>query len=80
MHKKNLQSKELYLAATEAISAKVEYLRFNPKLWFDQMIASGTLPLIVKKPSIINNYRYFDGGITDPIPARKAYSLGAKKL
>ena len=50
--KKNLQSKELYLAATEAISAKVEYLKFNSELWFDQMIASGTLPLIVKKPSI----------------------------
>lgn len=78
--KKNLQSKELYLAATEAISAKVEYLKFNSELWFDQMIASGTLPLIVKKPSIINNYRYFDGGITDPIPVRKAYSLGAKKI
>ena len=77
---KNLESKELYLAATEAVSAKAHYLKFNTKDWFDQMIASGTLPLIVRKPSIINKIRYFDGGIADPIPVKKAYDLGAKKI
>ena len=78
--KKNLQSKQLYLAVTEATSASAEYLNFNPEIWFDQMIASSTLPLLVKKPSIINNKRYFDGGITDPIPVKKAYDLGARKI
>ena len=77
---KNLQSKELYLAATEAKSARVDYLKFNTVDWFDQMIASGTLPLIVRKPAMLNNLRYFDGGIGDPIPAKKAYNLGAKKI
>ena len=77
--KKNLHSKELYLAATEASSAKASYLKFDAEQWFEQMIASGTLPLIVRKPSILNQVRYFDGGIADPIPAKKAYDLGAKK-
>ena len=77
---KNLYSKELYLAATEADSAKAKYLKFDTKQWFEQMIASGTLPLIVRKPSILNQVRYFDGGIADPIPAKKAYDLGAKKI
>ena len=29
---------------------------------------------------IINKIRYFDGGIADPIPVKKAYDLGAKKI
>ena len=78
--KKNLHSKELYLAATEASSGKASYLKFDTEQWFEQMIASGTLPLIVRKPSILNQVRYFDGGIADPIPAKKAYDLGAKKI
>ena len=44
------------------------------------MIASGTLPLLVKTPRLINGRRNFDGGITDPLPVEKAYALGAKKI
>ena len=68
------------MTATEASSGKDSYLKFDTEQWFEQMIASGTLPLIVRKPSILNQVRYFDGGIADPIPAKKAYDLGAKKI
>ena len=44
------------------------------------MIASGTLPFLVKTPSIINGRRKFDGGITDPIPVRKAYEMGSREI
>ena len=44
------------------------------------MIASGTLPVLVKTPSLINGRRKFDGGIVDPLPAKKAYEMGAKRI
>ena len=44
------------------------------------MIASGTLPILVKTPSLIDGRRKFDGGIADPLPVEKAYKMGAKKI
>ena len=44
------------------------------------MIASGTLPILVRTPSLINGRRKFDGGIADPLPVEKAYEMGAKKI
>jgi len=38
------------------------------------------LPFLVKTPSIINGRRKFDGGITDPIPVKKAYEMGAREI
>ena len=45
-----------------------------------KMIASGTLPILVKTPSLVDGRRKFDGGIADPLPVEKAYELGAKKI
>ena len=48
--------------------------------WMDIMIASGTLPFLVKTPSLIDGRRKFDGGIADPLPVKKAYEMGANKI
>jgi predicted patatin/cPLA2 family phospholipase len=77
---KNLGDKKIFLAATEALTATANYLEFNKIDWFDKMIATGTLPVLVKAPTILNGKRYFDGGIADPIPVKKAYELGAKRI
>ena len=61
-------------------TAESEYLQFEESYWIDAMIASGTLPFLVKTPSIINGRRKFDGGITDPIPVKKAYEMGAREI
>ena len=45
-----------------------------------KMIASGTLPVLVRTPSLINGRRKFDGGVSDPLPVKKAYEMGAKKI
>ena len=78
--KNNLKGKDYIAVVTDAIEANAEYYSFRDGEWMPKMIASGTLPLLVKTPSLINGRRKFDGGITDPLPVEKAYELGAKKI
>ena len=78
--KNNLGGKDYIAVVTDAIEANAEYYSFGNGEWMPKMIASGTLPLLVKTPSLINGRRKFDGGITDPLPVEKAYELGAKKI
>ena len=78
--KNNLVGKDYIAVVTDAIEANAEYYSFGDGEWMPKMIASGTLPLLVKTPSLINGRRKFDGGITDPLPVEKAYELGAKKI
>ena len=78
--KKNLAGKEYIAVVTDAIEASAEYYSFGDDEWMPKMIASGTLPLLVRTPSLINGRRKFDGGIADPLPAQKAYEMGAKKI
>ena len=78
---KNYLKKRNYIAVvTDAINANAEYYSFGESEWVPKMIASGTLPILVRTPSLINGRRKFDGGIADPLPAEKAYEMGAKKI
>ena len=78
--KNNLGGKDYIAVVTDAIEANAEYYSFGDGEWMPKMIASGTLPFLVKTPSLINGHRKFDGGIADPLPVEKAYELGAKKI
>jgi predicted patatin/cPLA2 family phospholipase len=78
--KNNLEGKDYIAVVTDAIEANAEYYSFGDGEWMPKMIASGTLPFLVKTPSLINGHRKFDGGIADPLPVEKAYELGAKKI
>ncbi len=44
------------------------------------MIASATLPILLRPPSFVNGRRKFDGGVADPLPVEKAYEMEAKKI
>ena len=76
----NLKGKNYIAVVTDAIEANAEYYSFGDGEWLPKMIASGTLPILVKTPSLIDGRRKFDGGIADPIPVEKAYKMGAKKI
>ena len=76
----NLNKKKYIAVVTDAINAKAEYYSFEESEWMPKMIASGTLPILVRTPSLINGRRKFDGGIADPLPVEKAYDMGAKKI
>ena len=78
--KNNLNKKNYIAVVTDAINAKAEYYSFGESEWIPKMIASGTLPVLVRTPSLINGRRKFDGGIADPLPVEKAYEMGAKKI
>ena len=78
--KNNIHDKIYSVVVSDADTAETEYLQFEESYWIDAMIASGTLPFLVKTPSIINGQRKFDGGITDPIPVKKAYKMGAREI
>ena len=78
--KNNLNGKDFIAVVTDALEANAEYHSFEENEWLPKMIASGTLPVLVRTPSLINGRRKFDGGIADPLPAEKAYALGAKKI
>ena len=78
--KNNLEGKNYIAVVTDAIEANAEYYSFGDGDWMPKMIASGTLPILVKTPSLIDGRRKFDGGIADPLPVEKAYKMGAKKI
>ena len=78
--KKNLEGKNYISVVTDAIEATAEYYSFGDDEWMPKMIASATLPILVRTPSVINGRRKFDGGIADPLPVEKAYEMGAKKI
>ena len=78
--KNNLEGKNYIAVVTDAIEANAEYYSFGDGEWMPKMIASGTLPILVKTPSLIDGRRKFDGGIADPLPVEKAYTMGAKKI
>ncbi len=78
--KNNLNKKNYIAVVTDAINANAEYYSFGESEWIPKMIASGTLPILVRTPSLINGRRKFDGGIADPLPVEKAYEMGAKKI
>ena len=78
--KNNLEGKDYIAVVTDAIEANAEYYSFGDDEWMPKMIASATLPILVRTPSLINGRIKFDGGIADPLPVEKAYEMGAKKI
>ncbi len=78
--KKNLRCRPFLSVVTDAKSAKPQYIDYDQKKIIDILVATGTLPVLVRRPSFIYGKRVFDGGISDPLPVKKAYEMGAKKV
>ena len=61
---------------TNCNTAEPEYFKasdFDPRFFGQRILrASSSIPLIAKPVKIFDNY-YYDGGIADPIPLKKAY-------
>ena len=77
---RNLVNKKYYVVTTDAETAKAEYFEPTKYDYIKKFLASGTLPILMKKPRLINGRRKFDGGISDPLPVKKAYDLGARYI
>ena len=78
--KSNLSHRPFLSVVTDAISATPQYINYDQEKIIDILVATGTLPVLVRRPSFISGARVFDGGISDPLPVRKAYEMGARKV
>ena len=78
--KSNLAHRPFLSVVTDAISATPQYINYDQEKIIDILVATGTLPVLVRRPSFISGARVFDGGISDPLPVRKAYEMGARKV
>ena len=73
--------KDLTLVATNGITGEPVYFPKSSIRPYEMKAAeaSSTIPLICR-PTIIDGVPYFDGGVADPIPYKKAFRMGADKI
>ena len=73
--------KDFMIVATNALTGEPVYFPKSSLRPFEMksIEASGTIPVLCR-PTIIDGIPYFDGGISDPIPFRKAFESGVDRL
>ena len=76
----NLAGKNFYVVVSDAGSGKPEYIELSQENYINEMLATGSLPVLMKNAILLEGKRKYDGGITDPIPVQKAYEMGAKEI
>ena len=76
----NLAGKNFYVVVSDAGSGKPEYIELSKANYINEMLATGSLPVLMKNAILLEGKRKYDGGITDPIPVQKAYEMGAKEI
>ena len=76
----NLEGKNFYVVVSDAASGKPEYIELSKENYINEMLATGSLPVLMKNAILLEGKRKYDGGITDPIPVQKAYEMGAKEI
>ena len=75
-----LQGKNFYVVVSDAASGKPEYIELSKENYINEMLATGSLPVLMKNAILLEGKRKYDGGITDPIPVQKAYEMGAREI
>ncbi len=73
--------KDMIIVATNALTGEPVYFAKDTLQSDDArtLEASGTIPVLCK-PTMIDGTPYFDGGISDPIPYKKAFEHGADRI
>ena len=77
---KKLEKKNFFVVISDAHTGKAEYIELSEDNYVNEMLASGSLPVLMKNPVMIDGNRKYDGGITDPLPVKKAYEMGARDI
>ena len=71
---------DFFAVVTNLETGKAEYLKINDaKQGLEALRASGSMPFVSKCVKI-NNSKYLDGAISDPIPLQKALDDGYEKI
>ncbi|WP_430460956.1 patatin-like phospholipase family protein [Thalassolituus sp. LLYu03] len=69
-----------YAVVSRVRDGEPRYLRVTPNNVHALMVASCALPFAFRKPVVIEDVRYVDGGVSDSIPVRKAWEMGARDI
>jgi predicted patatin/cPLA2 family phospholipase len=77
---KNLINKKFFVVISDAESGKPEYIELSKENYINELLATGSLPVLMKNPIFLDGKRKYDGGITDPIPVQRAYEMGAREI
>ncbi len=72
---------DLWVVATDAVTGEAEYFPKEDIKQDDYSIlkASSSIPFVCKS-YIVHGKPYFDGGLGDPVPIKKAFELGCDKV
>ena len=76
----NLVGKKFYVVVSDAETGNPEYIELTKENYINEMLATGSLPVLMKNAILLEGKRKYDGGITDPIPVQKAYEMGAREI
>ena len=77
---KKLRNKIFYIVVTDANTGAAEYIELTKENYINEMMATASLPILMKDSIYLKGKRKFDGGISDPLPVRKAYEMGARDI
>lgn len=71
---------KVYAGLTDVEKGEAEYALLDKDNAIDAIIASCNIPFLSRTSITYRGRKYLDGGLTDPIPVRKAIELGANKI
>ncbi|MBV7316500.1 patatin family protein [Shewanella sp. NIFS-20-20] len=77
---RNSLDRHVLFTATRATGLIAEYHQPQIHNWFDILKASSALPFLYSHDAMLSGRKYFDGGVAAPLPVKKAYELGARKI
>ena len=72
---------DMYFVSTDARTGKPVYFpKTSISEWNMKALEASAAVPVACKPVLFEGRRYYDGGVSDPLPFRKAFELGAEKI
>lgn len=72
-----LTGRTFHICASRRDNLQADYLPFNPQNMSPLIKASCALPLIYRSRAAVNGVEYWDGGVADSVPVKRAYQDGS---
>ena len=76
----NLSGKECKFVVTNYETGKPAYLSVKKYGWIKTIEATGSLPIATRGFCEIAEKKYIDGGLSDPLPVKRVYDWGYRKV
>ncbi len=70
----------LYVVTTDIRTGKAEYIPADTDNMIELIKASCSIPGLYRSYPVVNGMMMTDGGVADPIPVQRAYSMGAREI